>query len=164
MHRGVDLRGKKGSLVHAVASGKVILSSFNTFAGNKVAIRHSDGSTSYYFHLNKRSVKKGSYVRAHQVIGTVGATGRVTGPHLHYGFKKPNGRWMNPLNKRMIATPKLTGERFIALQEQIVHTKQTLQDLDISKESNYLLAQIPNQNREPAFTFNDFVEIYNYQL
>lgn len=164
MHRGVDLRGRKGAPVHAVAAGKVVLSTYNKFAGNKVAIRHNDGSTSYYLHLNKRSVNKGSYVRSHQVIGTVGATGRVTGAHLHYGFKKPNGRWMNPLNKRMIATPKLTGERFLALQEQIVTTKQTLQDLKISTESDYLLAQIPNLDREPAFSFSDFISIYNYRL
>lgn len=164
MHRGVDLRGRVGNPVHAVASGKVILSTYNRFAGNKIAIRHSDGSTSFYFHLNKRSVKKGSYVRSHQVIGTVGATGRVTGPHLHYGFKKPNGQWMNPLNKRMIATPKLDGERFVNLQKQIVLIKQSLLDLQISKKSHYLLALIPNLKREPAFSANDVFELYNYRL
>tara|TARA_Y100000768_G_C23991129_1_gene693241 strand:- start:9685 stop:11013 length:1329 start_codon:yes stop_codon:yes gene_type:complete len=144
MHRGVDLRGRTGTPVHAVASGKVVLATYNKYAGNKIAIRHRDGSTSYYFHLNKRKVRRGDYVRSYQVIGTVGSTGRVTGPHLHFGFKKPNGRWMNPLNKRMIATPKLTGERFIKLQEQIAQIKQKMIDLDISKNSNYLLAQIPN--------------------
>lgn len=164
MHRGVDLRARKGSPVHAVASGKVILSTYNKFAGNKIAIKHSDGSISYYLHLNKRGVNKGSYVRSHQVIGTVGATGRVTGAHLHYGFKKPNGRWMNPLNKRMIATPKLAGDRFISLQKQIAQTKQTLEDLRISKKTNYLLAQIPNLKREVIFSFSDLVEEYSYTL
>lgn len=164
MHRGVDLRGRTGNPVHAVASGKVLFSTFNEYAGNKIAIRHSDGSTSFYFHLNKRHVRAGTYVRSHQIIGTVGSTGRVTGPHLHYGFKKPNGSWMNPLNKRMIATPKLDGERFISLQEQIVYTKQALLDLRISKDSDYLLAQIPNLRREPAFSINEVFELYNYRL
>ena len=164
MHRGVDLRGRTGTPVHAVAAGKVILSTYNKYAGNKIAIKHRDGSISYYFHLNKRGVNKGSYVRSHQVIGTVGSTGRVTGPHLHFGFKKANGRWMNPLNKRMIATPKLKGERYIALQEQIVNIKQTLLDLSLSEKSNYLLADIPNLKREPTYTFNDILSIVDYKL
>lgn len=145
MHRGVDLRGRRGSPVHAVAGGRVVQSTYNQYAGNKVAIKHRDGSTSYYLHLDKRSVNKGSWVRPHQVIGTVGSTGRVTGPHLHFGFKKPSGAWMNPLNKRMIATPKLAGERFIKLQSQIVFTQGLLIDLEVSKIAKYIIAKIPNK-------------------
>lgn len=148
MHRGVDLRGRRGRPVHAVAAGKVILSTYNKYAGNKVAIRHRDGSTSYYLHLNKRGVNKGDWVRTYQVIGTVGSTGRVTGPHLHFGFKKPNGRWMNPLNKRMIATPRLTGKRFLKLKEQIAQTKALLIDLEVSKKAKYILADIPNIEKD----------------
>ena len=147
MHRGVDLRGRRGRPVHAVAAGRVILSTYNKYAGNKVAIKHRDGSTSYYLHLNRRGVNRGDWVRTYQVIGTVGSTGRVTGPHLHFGFKKPNGRWMNPLNKRMIATPKLTGEKYQKLQEQIALTKALLIDLEVSKKAKYILADIPNLNR-----------------
>jgi murein DD-endopeptidase MepM/ murein hydrolase activator NlpD len=143
MHRGVDLRARKGTPVHAVADGTVIMSSSDPYAGNKIGIRHRDGSSSYYFHLNKRSVRKGAWVRSYQVIGTVGRTGRVTGPHLHFGFKKRNGRWMNPLNKRMIATPKLKGKRFSALQEQIHIIKGLLTDLEISEEAKYLVAKFP---------------------
>ena len=71
---------------------------------------------------------------------------------------------MNPLNKRMIATPKLKGERYIALQEQIVNIKQTLLDLSLSEKSNYLLADIPNLKREPTYTFNDILSIVDYKL
>lgn len=144
MHRGVDLRGRTGKPVHAVADGRVITSTYNKYAGNKIAIRHRDGSTSYYLHLNRRSVNKGAWVKSYQVIGTVGSTGRVTGPHLHFGFKKANGRWMNPLNKRMIATPKLTGERYGKLQEQISATKGLIVDLELSKVAKYIVADIPN--------------------
>ncbi|MAX67318.1 MAG: peptidase M23 [Halobacteriovoraceae bacterium] len=144
MHRGVDLRGRIGTPVHAVASGKVIQSTYNKYAGNKVAIKHRDGSVSYYLHLNKRRVNRGDWVRSYQVIGTVGKTGRVTGPHLHFGFRRSNGRWMNPMNKRMIATPKLKGARFVKLQQQIAQTKGLMQDLELSKVSKYLIAEIPN--------------------
>jgi murein DD-endopeptidase MepM/ murein hydrolase activator NlpD len=153
MHRGVDLRGSRGKAVHAVAAGKVVESTYNKFAGNKIAIRHRDGSTSYYMHLHKRRVSKGAWVRSYQVIGTVGATGRVTGPHLHFGFRKPSGRWMNPLNKRMIATPKLKGERLAKLKDQIQVIKHLLLDMKLSEESHYLLARIPNLERVQRFSW-----------
>lgn len=145
MHRGVDLRGRLGSPVYAVAAGKVVLSGSDPFAGNKIGIRHRDGSTSYYYHLQKRGVKKGDWVRSHQIIGNVGRTGRVTGAHLHFGFKKPNGRWMNPLNKRMIATPKLKGERFQLLGQQIEQIRNLIIDLEISKVASYVVANYPGR-------------------
>lgn len=157
MHRGVDLRGRTGAKVHAVAAGKVIISKFNKYAGNKVAIRHRDGSTSFYYHLSRRSVNVGSRVRSHQVIGRVGSTGRVTGAHLHFGFKNSKGRWMNPLNKRMIATPKLTGKRYVKLSNQISMIKGTLADLKVSKESKYLVANLDNVIRKPSA-----LEAYGY--
>ena len=150
MHRGVDLRGRNGDRVHAVASGKVVISNFNKYAGNKIGIKHKDGSTSFYYHLSRRSVKVGDWVRSHQVIGRVGSTGRVTGPHLHFGFKKPNGRWMNPLNKRMIATPKLSGEKLTSLTNQISMTKGTLADLEVSSKSKYLVASLNDIRRSPS--------------
>lgn len=124
MHYGVDYTGRVGTPVYAVATGKVILSSRDRFSGNKVAIRHADGSTSYYLHLNRRKVRNGQRVRTKQIIGTVGRTGRVTGPHLHFGFKKKNGKWMNPRKKRMIATPRLSGERLVNFKLQIQHIRE----------------------------------------
>lgn len=159
MHRGVDLRGRRGTKVFAVADGRVIESNYNQFAGNKIAIRHRDGSRSYYLHLDRRSVKKGDWVRSAQVIGTVGATGRVTGPHLHFGFKTPSGAWMNPLNKRMIATPKLKGERFKNLTEQIASIRGFMIDIEISKDAKYLLAEIPNQRNDQVFEW-DLLNFY----
>jgi murein DD-endopeptidase MepM/ murein hydrolase activator NlpD len=152
-HRGVDLRGRTGQAVHAVAHGKVLLSTYNKFAGNKVAIRHRDGSTSYYFHLNKRKVRRGQWVKSYQVIGTVGATGRVTGPHLHFGFKKPNGAWMNPMNKRMIATPKLTGSRLLELRNQVLVSEALIDSLEISEKSKYIVKNIPNKKEESVFDY-----------
>ena len=138
MHRGVDLRGRRGAPVHAVARGLVVESLYNPFAGNRVAIRHADRSISYYMHLKNRAVKKGDRVLAHQIIGRVGKTGRVTGPHLHFGFKNSKGRWMNPLSKRMIATPKLKGERYTKLTKQIEQTKSLIRNIEIDKLSRYI--------------------------
>lgn len=154
MHNGVDLRARSGAAVHAVAEGRVVESSYNKYSGNKIAIKHRDGSKSYYLHLSGRGVKVGDYVRSFQIIGSVGATGRVTGAHLHFGFKTPQGAWMNPLNKRMIATPKLQGERFARLKEQISQTRGLKIDLEISREAKYLLAQIPNLPQEMVFSWD----------
>lgn len=145
MHRGIDLRAPSGTSVHAVARGLVVNSSYNKYAGNKIAIRHSDGSTSYYLHLRNRAVKKGDRVISNQVIGRAGSTGRVTGAHLHFGFRASNGRWIDPMMKRMIATPKLEGERYERLQQQVADIKGAIQDLEISKVTRYLLSQIPNE-------------------
>lgn len=158
LHRGVDLRGRNGKPVHAVAAGKVIASSYNKYGGNKVVIRHRDGSKSYYLHLNHRKVNRGDWVRSYQVIGGVGSTGRVTGPHLHFGFKSSKGRWMNPMNKRMIATPKLDGKRFKRLGEQIAQIKGLMQDIRLSKISNYVLASLPN--RRPASYESGFLGLF----
>ncbi len=165
MHRGVDLRARTGTPVHAVAVGRVVESTYNQYAGNKISIRHRDGSTSIYMHLSKRRVKRGDWVKSHEVIGNVGATGRVTGPHLHFGFKKPSGQWMNPLNKRMIATPKLAGERFQKLQEQVAQTKNLLQNLELSRVARYLMAEIPNQREltEEAWKFESLQMIRKFQ-
>lgn len=153
MHRGVDLRGRRGKPVHAAASGKVIQSTYNKYAGNKIAIKHRDGSISYYLHLHKRRVNKGDWVRSYQVIGTVGSTGRVTGPHLHFGFKKANGRWMNPLNKRMIATPKLSGKRLNDLKDQIAKIKDHLIDVEVSQAARYIAA-LPTEDQAKELALN----------
>lgn len=149
MHFGVDLRARSGHKVHAVADGKVVISNFDKYAGNRVAIRHRDGSSSHYYHLASRGVNVGDYVKSYQVIGSVGATGRVTGAHLHFGFKKANGRWMNPLNKRMIATPKLNGERFHRLSQQVADTSSLLIDLEVSQNAKYLVANYPGYRSMP---------------
>jgi murein DD-endopeptidase MepM/ murein hydrolase activator NlpD len=135
MHNGVDYRARPGTKVHAVAKGTVIVSSYDSISGNKVAIRHVDGSSSWYLHLQKRLVKKGQQVKSRQVIGTSGSTGRVEGPHLHFGFKNAKNQWINPLKKRMIATPKLTGSRLERLQAQVTTIRQKLKEFELYDES-----------------------------
>lgn len=152
LHAGVDLRGRVGEPVRAVAAGVVVESNYNEFGGNRVGIKHRDGSTSYYMHLNSRSVNVGSHVISNQMIGTVGATGRVTGPHLHFAFKDKKGKWFNPLNKRMIATPKLVEEKLENLKAQVEKIKTLKDGLILSSESRYILAEIPNQRVDLPIT------------
>lgn len=133
MHAGVDYRAPRGTPVYAVAAGTVVISSYDNANGNHIAIRHSDKYTSYYLHLSQRVVGRGQQVRARQIIGKVGSTGTSTGPHLHFGFKKPDGLWMDPLRKRMIATPKLDGERLAKLKVQVKEIKQLIDSLDAGK-------------------------------
>jgi murein DD-endopeptidase MepM/ murein hydrolase activator NlpD len=89
-HRGVDYAGSHGSPVVSPAPGKVALVGrvFQKFKlhGNTIGIDHGQGVTTIYLHLSRIDVKEGDWVEAGQVIGAIGATGAVTGPHLHWGF------------------------------------------------------------------------------
>jgi len=69
------------------ADGVVALADEHFFAGDSVFLDHGDGLISMYFHMSRMNVQEGDHVRRGQVIGEVGATGRVTGPHLHFGLR-----------------------------------------------------------------------------
>jgi murein DD-endopeptidase MepM/ murein hydrolase activator NlpD len=89
-HRGVDYAGGVGSPVIAPAAGRVALvgrvaQGFKVH-GNIVGLDHGEGVTTAYLHLSRINVKEGDTVKAGQVIGAVGGTGAVTGPHLHWGL------------------------------------------------------------------------------
>lgn len=96
-HRGVDIRSRRGTLIRAVNSGKVVFIHNLYYAGNTVIIDHGLGLFSLYCHLSKILTKEGDFVRKGDSIGHVGSTGRVTGPHLHWGVKLFN-RSVNPLS------------------------------------------------------------------
>ncbi|MFD1006575.1 peptidoglycan DD-metalloendopeptidase family protein [Oceanisphaera ostreae] len=85
-HRGIDYAASTGTPVLAAGGGVILQSGYSRFNGNYVVIRHDNTYITKYLHLNKRLVSKGEKVKQEQQIGTVGATGRVTGPHLHYEF------------------------------------------------------------------------------
>lgn len=86
-HLGVDFRGKKGAPVYAANRGVVALVDNFYLAGNVVYIDHGGGVVTAYFHLSKVLVAQGDTVQRGQQIGLVGATGRVTGPHLHWSAR-----------------------------------------------------------------------------
>jgi len=96
-HLGVDLGAKRGTPIHAIASGKVIYAGWMRGYGKVTKINHGGGIVSLYAHQSKILVRVGQSVKAHQVIGKIGSTGRSTGPHLHLGVYK-RGRPVNPLS------------------------------------------------------------------
>jgi len=83
-HYGVDVVAPVGSPVKAAAAGLVTLAEDLYFTGNTVMIDHGHGVSTTYSHLDKLSVAKGQAVRQNQTIGTLGGTGRATGPHLDW--------------------------------------------------------------------------------
>jgi murein DD-endopeptidase MepM/ murein hydrolase activator NlpD len=86
-HSGLDFAAPLGSPVCACAAGKVVLAHTGfKLHGNIVAIDHGQGVISFYIHLQKITVSDGQLLAAGQQIGNVGATGRATGPHLHFSI------------------------------------------------------------------------------
>jgi murein DD-endopeptidase MepM/ murein hydrolase activator NlpD len=83
-HTGTDFAGAVGAPVRAAARGVVALVDTFYLAGRVIYIDHGEGLVSAYFHLSKQEVAAGDTVKAGRQIGLVGATGRVTGPHLHW--------------------------------------------------------------------------------
>ena len=94
-HRGTDYAAPTGTPVYASGDGRVVKSGYTNANGNYVFIRHGDRYVTRYLHLHKRAVSAGRRVTQGQIIGTVGATGTATGPHLHYEFLV-NGVHRNP--------------------------------------------------------------------
>ncbi len=103
-HNGMDIAAPQGMEYVAPADGVVILAARDEFTleGHLLMIDHGMGLNSAFLHSSELLVKEGDVVRQGQVIGRVGATGRATGPHLHWGMKW-NGARVDP--KLLIATP-----------------------------------------------------------
>jgi hypothetical protein len=101
-HNGVDLRATTGTPVYATAAGVVIGVGNDGPCGNKVEISHPGNITSVYCHLSRfaTGLHSGEHVEARQLIAYVGQTGRVTGPHLHFGIKR-GGQFIDPMTLRM---------------------------------------------------------------
>jgi len=86
-HRGIDFRGATGAPVRAPARGLVVLAEPLYFSGSTVVLDHGLGVFSMLAHLSRIDVKPGTVVGGGDVVGAIGATGRVTGPHLHWTLR-----------------------------------------------------------------------------
>ncbi len=94
-HFGVDVAGATGDPVAAANDGLVVLVRDCYYSGNSVVLWHGAGLYSVYFHMSRFAVKVGTRVRRGDLLGLVGQTGRVTGPHLHWGTKL-DGMYVDP--------------------------------------------------------------------
>lgn len=95
-HRGVDFRAAEGQSVQSVADGTVVLRADHFYAGQCVYVDHGQGVVSAYFHLSRALVVEGQEVARGEAVGLAGATGRATGPHLHFALCL-RGRCVDPL-------------------------------------------------------------------
>ncbi|MFV0481144.1 MAG: M23 family metallopeptidase [Campylobacteraceae bacterium] len=85
-HSGTDFRASVGTPIFAVNDGRVVLVKDRYYAGLSVIVDHGEGVYTTYFHLSKTNVQPGDVVKKSELLGLSGDSGRVTGPHLHFGI------------------------------------------------------------------------------
>jgi murein DD-endopeptidase MepM/ murein hydrolase activator NlpD len=115
MHPGIDFHANVGDPIYATAAGKVVKAGWDGGYGQMVEIDHGEGLATRYGHMSEVDVTVGQKIRAGQIIGHVGSTGRSTGPHLHYEVRV-NGEAVNP-EKFLIAGGQIFGGLPIARTE-----------------------------------------------
>lgn len=108
-HGGADFLSPAGTPIHAPNAGRVAVARDLYFSGNTVIIDHGLGLFSMLAHLSAIDVREGDVVAAGQLIGRVGATGRVTGPHLHWAVRASGAR-VDPLSLLAVLGPRATQE------------------------------------------------------
>jgi murein DD-endopeptidase MepM/ murein hydrolase activator NlpD len=132
-HNGTDFGVSTGTPVMSAGDGKVIMVRNHPYAGKYVVIEHDSVYKTRYLHLSRISVKNGQLVKRGQRIGLSGATGRVTGPHLHYELLVRN-RPVNPMTANIPmaeAIPKKEMELFVSHRDSLI---------EMMKEKEVLLA------------------------
>ena len=142
-HYGVDLALHTGEPIYAAFDGVVRLSKYNGSYGNLIVIRHNNGLETYYAHLSKRHVTPGTQVRAGDIIGLCGNTGRSYGSHLHFEIRY-RGNAMNPENvidcdSRTLLSPnlKLTKDSFRKVAKKGVENRSANTRSRRSDAGNY---------------------------
>ncbi len=89
-HAGMDIAAEAGENIYAAFDGEVVEASYDQWNGNFMKIKHNDNILTVYCHCESLNVKKGDVIRAGEIIGSVGSTGRSTGPHLHFELRIKN--------------------------------------------------------------------------
>ena len=113
MHNGIDIGASRGTKIYAASDGFVRFLGRKGGYGNYILIEHNNNIKTEYGHLLSfaQNIQKGSRIKKSQIIGYVGATGRATAPHLHYGIIL-NGKYVNPLNFKISKKNKLDPSQF----------------------------------------------------
>ena len=98
MHRGIDLRAPRGTPIHAAADGRVKFAGHKNGYGQTIVIDHGEGIETAYAHNERNLVVKGQRVTQGEVIGRVGRSGRTTGYHLHFEYRR-HGQALDPMHR-----------------------------------------------------------------
>lgn len=127
MHRGLDFAAPTGTPIMAAGSGVIEYSGRNGTYGKYIRIRHNSTYKTAYAHMNsiKRGITPGARVKQGQIIGTVGSTGRSTGPHLHYEILV-NNRKTNPMTVRLPAGKSIEDHERERFEETLAAVDQEL--------------------------------------
>jgi murein DD-endopeptidase MepM/ murein hydrolase activator NlpD len=131
MHQGVDFAAPTGTPIYAAGDGKVEVAKRNGGYGRYVRVRHTGEYSTAYGHMSRfaKGVAPGRRVQQGQVIGYVGATGRATGPHLHYEVLR-NGTQINPLQIKQPANQQLAGAELDRFQAEVARIDRLRADPD----------------------------------
>jgi murein DD-endopeptidase MepM/ murein hydrolase activator NlpD len=97
VHTGLDLAAPSGTPIRGVAAGRIVSSGYDGSYGLKTVLRLSDGTELWFCHQSDVDVRVGGHVRPGQVIGAIGSSGNVTGPHLHLEVRPGGGDPIDPL-------------------------------------------------------------------
>lgn len=111
MHKGIDFAAPKGTAIYSAGTGTILDIGRNRGLGNYVKVKHNDQLSTVYGHISRfaKNLKKGERVKQGQIIAFVGATGRATGPHLHYEMLLRD-RHIDPFKFKLPSTTTLKGE------------------------------------------------------
>ena len=130
-HRGIDLAGPYGLAIYATGDGTVISACYSTYGyGKEVLVDHGFGFTSRYAHMRDILVTPGQKLKRGEPLGTLGSTGRSTGPHLHYEVRQ-NGRTVNPM---YFFYENLSPLEYAKLTARVNHTENTYQSNALSQK------------------------------
>ena len=130
MHRGIDFAARTGTPILAAGTGVVKKAYRWGSYGNYVRIQHNNEYATAYAHLSKyaQGIRAGKKVKQGQVIGYVGATGRATGPHLHYEILR-NGKQINPQSLKLPSQQNLIGKELTAFRTQKASIDKAMEEL-----------------------------------
>lgn len=148
-HLGVDYSAALGTPVSSVGDGTVKFAARKGPNGKLVIIKHAGGYTTYYGHLHRirKGIRKGRRVKQGQVIGTVGKTGRATGPHLDYRVKR-NGRFVNPLRLKLPKGPSVDKAFMVAFMNRVEEMSPMLDTLAIQNAPSQDYEALSTQSRQ----------------
>lgn len=131
-HKAIDYAAPRGTPVHAIGDGKIVFAGRKGASGNLVVLQHQDGYQTYYAHLDyiSKGLKSGERIKRHTQIGTVGSTGRATGPHLHYAVAH-KGKFVHPRNLLDVKGEKIPDVLVDAFLTSVGRVTGQLKDLAI---------------------------------